>query len=178
MKKLTLAIALLLTPALAQAWPWSNDMANQLGSKPQESVDAGNPGMRPFPKRSVPVPGTTVAAKDMEVALKMSNPVPADEKSVAAGARLFAIYCVACHGQSGTGDGLVGAKLLLRPFDLTADTLAEKPDGHIWGYMTFGGAIMPPYANDLSATERWHVVNYVRKGLKKAATAQAASPAK
>jgi hypothetical protein len=43
--------------------------------------------------------------------------------------------------------------------------------------MTFGGAIMPVYANDLSATERWHVVNYVRKGLKSAAAVQATSSA-
>ncbi len=178
MNRLSLAIALLLAPALAQAWPWSQDMANQISIKPQESVDAANPGMQPFPKRSVPVKGTTVAVKDMEAAVKMVNPVPADEKSVAKGAKLFEIYCVPCHGKSGTGDGYVGAKLILKPFDLTSESLAGKPDGHIFGMMTFGGAIMPPYAYDLTATERWHVVNYVRKGLKQASAAQATSSAK
>ena len=178
MNRLTLAIALLLAPALAQAWPWSQDMANQISVKPQESVNEENPGMNPFPKRSVPAPGTTVAVKDMEAAVKMANPVPADEKSVAKGAQLFAIYCVPCHGKSGTGDGYVGAKLILRPFDLTSESLAGKPDGHLFGMMTFGGAIMPPYAYDLNATERWHVVNYVRKGLKQASAAQATSSAK
>jgi mono/diheme cytochrome c family protein len=178
MNRLTLALSLLLVPALAQAWPWSQDMANGISIKPQESVDEANPGMTSFPKRSVPVPGTTVAVKDMDAALKLGNPIPADEKSVAKGAKLFGIYCVPCHGKSGTGDGLVGAKLLLRPFDLTSDQLAEKPDGHIFGMMTFGGSIMPPYAYDLSATERWHVVNYVRKGLKKAQAVQAMAPAK
>lgn len=178
MNRLTLAVALLLAPALAQAWPWSQDMANQISVKPQESVDEANPGMAPFPKRSVPVPGTTVAVKDMDAAVKMANPIPADEKSVAKGGQLFQIYCVPCHGKSGTGDGYVGEKLILRPFDLTSEALAGKPDGHIFGMMTFGGAIMPPYAYDLSATERWHVVNYVRKGLKKAPVAQSMAPAK
>lgn len=177
MKKLTLIITLLLTPALAQAWPWSNDMANQISIKPQESVDPANPGMKAFPKRSVPVPGTTSLVKDREVALNTVNPVPADEKSVALGARLFEIYCVACHGKSGTGDGLVGAKLTLKPFDLTVDRLKTLPDGHFWGYMTFGGAVMPSYANDLSVTERWHVVNYVRRVLLKATPVQAMMPA-
>lgn len=177
MKKLTLIIVLLLTPALAQAWPWSNDMANQISTKPQESVDPLNPGMKAFPKRSVPVPGTTSLVKDREVALNTVNPVPADEKSVALGARLYDIYCVACHGQSGTGDGLVGAKMTLKPFDLTADRLKTLPDGHFWGYMTFGGAVMPSYANDLSVTERWHVVNYVRRVLLKAPPVQAMMPA-
>ncbi len=163
MKKLFLAITLLLAPALAQAWPWSQDMANQVSIKPQESVDPANPGMRPFPKRSVPVPGTMTIVKDAAAADKLKNPVVADQKSVAQGGRLFEIYCTPCHGKEGKGDGLVGAKLALRPYDLSADQTRQRSDGFIWGYMTFGGAVMPTYGNDLSPTERWHVVNYVRK---------------
>ncbi len=178
MKKLSLAIALLLTPMMAQAWPWSQDMANQVSTKPQESVN--NMGMKPFPARSVPVAGTTVFVRDMEDARSMHNPVPADATSVATGKHLFSIYCVPCHGKSGTGDGLVGAKLIMQPWNLTSTSQMhswdpkEYPDGYIWGYMTLGGAVMPSYANDLSSTERWHVVNYVRKVLQSGqATAQA-----
>jgi mono/diheme cytochrome c family protein len=54
----------------------------------------------------------------------------------------------------------------------------DFPDGHIFGYMSLGGAVMPGYANDLSATERWHVVNYVRKVLQKAPPVAAAAQAK
>jgi mono/diheme cytochrome c family protein len=171
MKKIVLAIALLLAPSVVYAWPWSDDMANQVSFKAQESVDPNNPGMTPFPKRSVPVAGTTVRVTDMGAAREMQNPIPVDEKSVAIGGYLFNIYCAACHGKSGTGDGLVGEKLLLRPWDLTSGSQmhswdpAEYPDGYIFGYISLGGAIMPSYANDLSATERWHVVNYIRKEL-------------
>jgi len=121
----------------------------------------------------VPVPGTTTIVKDSAAAEKLKNPVPADEKSVATGARLFEIYCVVCHGKEGRGDGLVGAKLALRPYDLSAAQTRERSDGFIWGYLTFGGAVMPTYGNDLSPTERWHVVNYVRKVVQRA---QAAAP--
>jgi len=184
MKKLSLVVTLLLAPAMAQAWPWSQDMANQISTKPQESVDSAGSGMKQFPKRSVPVAGTTVWVKDMEAARKMVNPVPADAKSVAKGGRLFAIYCTPCHGTSGTGDGLVGAKLIMTPWNLTLSNEMhtwnpkEYPDGYIWGYMALGGAVMPSYANDLSATERWHVVNYVRKTLQKGRAGQAAAQAK
>ncbi len=184
MKRISLAIALLLAPAWAHAWPWSQDMANQVSVKPQESVDPANPGMRAFPKRSAPVAGTTVHVADMEAARKMANPVAADGVSVAQGKRLFNIYCAPCHGTSGTGNGLVGAKLTLQPWDLTNGNQMhswnpkEFPDGYIWGYMTKGGAVMPPYANDLSATERWHVVNYIRKVLQEDKWAQAAAKAK
>lgn len=167
--KLLVLTALLLLPSMSHAWPWSDDMANQVSIKPQESADPANPGMKAFPRRSVPVAGTTVMVKDQEAARQMINPVPADSKSVATGARLFAIYCTPCHGESGTGDGLVGAKLLMKPWNLTLSNDMhswrpnEYPDGYIWGYITLGGAVMPAYANDMSATERWHVVNYVRK---------------
>jgi mono/diheme cytochrome c family protein len=173
MKKLYLAVALLLAPALAQAWPWSKDMSEQISIKPQESVNPDKPGMMPFPKRSVPVPGTTSLVKDMDAATKQINPVPADEKSVELGGRLFGIYCTPCHGYAGKGDGLVGKKLILQPFDLTSDAVKQLADGFIWGYMTFGGAIMPSYANDLSPTERWHVINYVRKVLQQGGTVHA-----
>lgn len=175
MKKLTLATILFLTPVLAQAWPWSKDMSEQISVKPQESVDPNHPGMATYPAHSVPVPGTTVFLKDrdMESAEKLKNPVAADAKSVELGGRLFGIYCTPCHGYQGKGDGLVGKKLILQPFDLTADMTKQRTDGYIFGMMTFGGAIMPLYANDLSPTERWHVVNYVRKVLQQGGTVQA-----
>ncbi len=173
MKKLFLAFALLLMPVLAQAWPWSKDMMNSIMIKPQKSVDPNNPGMWPFPKHSVPIPGTTSLIKDQDTAAAQVNPVSADTKSVELGGRLFGIYCTPCHGYAGKGDGLVGQKLVLQPFDLTSDAVKELTDGFIWGYMTFGGAIMPSYANDLSPIERWHVVNYVRKVLQQGGTVQA-----
>jgi S-disulfanyl-L-cysteine oxidoreductase SoxD len=174
MKKISLAVLLLLSPALAQAWPWSRDMANQISVKPQESPDPANPGMYPFPSRSVPVPGTTVLVPDLDAAKKMHNPVVPDAQSVQKGKHLFEIYCTPCHGFKGYGDGLVGKKLIMQPFNLSyTNTMhswqsPDYPDGYIFGYMTLGGAVMPSYANDLSPTERWNVVNYVRKVLQKA----------
>jgi S-disulfanyl-L-cysteine oxidoreductase SoxD len=173
MKKLTLATILIVAPALAQAWPWSKDMSEQISTKPQESVDSQNPGMATYPEHSVPVPGTTVFVKDMEVADKLKNPVAAEAKSVELGGRLFGIYCTPCHGYKGQGDGLVGKKLILQPYNLTADQTKQRSDGYIFGMMTFGGAVMPSYANDLSPSERWHVVNYVRKVLQQGGSVQA-----
>lgn len=165
MKKLLFVLALSCMPTAAFAWPWSQDMANQISVKPEESVNPATPAMKEFPKRSVPVPGTMTRVADLSAAETLQNPVVADAKSVEVGRRLFQIYCVACHGAAGKGDGLVGAKLLLQPYDLTAAQTRDRTDGFIWGYMTLGGAVMPTYANDLSPKERWHVVNYVRKVL-------------
>jgi len=165
------ALVLLLAslPLTAMAWPWSRDMTDSIAIKPQADP-------LPFPKRSVPVPDTaTVHVADRDGADKLGNPIPATPESIGKGKQLFTIYCTACHGTSGTGDGLVGEKLVLRPFDLTSPSVQAISDGMIFGYITFGGAVMPIYGNDLSPTERWHVVNYVRNVLGKAA---ASAPAK
>jgi mono/diheme cytochrome c family protein len=165
-----LAVASL--PGTASAWPWSRDMTDSIAIKPQAHP-------LPFPKRSVPVPETaTVHVADKEAAAKLLNPIPATADSVESGKQLFTIYCTPCHGVSGTGDGLVGEKLVLRPFDLTSASVQQISDGLIFGYITFGGAVMPVYGNDLSPTERWHVVNYVRTAFgSKGATATLAKSA-
>ena len=153
-----------LAPAVAQAWPWSRDMANQISIKPQEGPDA----IRPFPARSVPMPGTNMLfyVHDRDAAIKLANPKPATEESVHHGRKFFQIFCTPCHGKSGTGDGPVGEKFLIRPFDLTADNEQKVlSEGYIFGTVAFGGALMPSYGNDLSPGEIWDVVNYVRHGL-------------
>jgi len=151
-----LAATATLAPLPAAAWPWSRDMTDGIAIKPQKQP-------MPFPHRSVPVPETaTVHVADRDEATKLINPIPATPDSVNKGKALFTIYCTPCHGVSGTGDGLVGEKLVLRPFNLTSASVQSIPDGLIFGYITFGGAVMPIYGNDLSPNERWHVVNYVR----------------
>jgi len=153
-----------LVPSLAFAWPWSRDMANQISIKPQEGPES----VRPFPQRSVPMPGTKtmIHVHDRDEAMKIANPNPATPASVRNGRKMFQTYCVPCHGASGTGDGPVGAKFLIRPFDLTADRVQkELPEGYIFGTVTFGGALMPSYGNDMYPSERWDLVNYVRHAL-------------
>ena len=159
------AMAAALAPTLALGWPWSRDMANQISIKPQAGPDA----VRPFPQLSVPMLGTktTPYVHDADTATAMPNPNPPTLKSIAYGKEMFKIYCVPCHGASGTGDGLVGAKLLVRPFDLTADRVQkELSEGYIFAHITYGGALMPSYGNDMYPSERWDVVNYVRHALK------------
>ncbi len=158
------AACLTLSPGLAGAWPWSRDMTNQISIKPQHGPDS----IRPFPQRSVPMAGTPtlIHVHDRDGAMSLANPVAPTAESLGRGHRMFQIFCTPCHGRSGTGDGPVGAKFLIRPFDLTADNEQKVvPEGYIYGTVSFGGALMPAYGNDLSPNEIWDVVNYVRHGL-------------
>jgi len=170
MRKLLLILTVLLLPSAVFAWPWSTDMMNQPSIKPQEGK------MYPFPKRSIPVMGIPTKYANREETANLKNPIPVSDESLKKGRRLFRIICAACHGLTGKRDTPVADKI--GAIDLTDDyvqvTLSE---GHIWGTITFGSAIMPAYgvpsadpmkggSNDLSVEERWHVVNYVKHGLK------------
>ena len=160
---------MLLLPSMVLAWPWSQDMMNQPSIKPQEGK------MTPFPSRSVPVFGIPTTVKTREEAKDIRNPISVTGDSITQGRRLFRIYCAACHGLSGKADSPVSGKI--GAIDLTDDYVQKNlTEGWIWGTITFGSFVMPPYgvpsaekggSNDLSVEERWHVVNYVRNALTK-----------
>ncbi|MET0849946.1 MAG: cytochrome c [Candidatus Rokuibacteriota bacterium] len=124
------------------------------------------PGERAFamPVGSVPRTGGELyyPKEEREAAAQRKNPVPASPESVRKGGELFMVYCTPCHGTSGKGDGLVSAKFV-PPADLTNPDLQKgRTDGYWQSYMSAGGAVMPSYAEALSAEERWHVVNFLR----------------
>lgn len=173
MKKIAVILTVLLAlPATAYAWPWSQDMMNQPSIKPQE----GTP--KAFPKRSVPTTGfaTKFLSRDDDGIEELVNPVAATPESIAEGKTLYAIYCASCHGKTGQSESPIAEKI--GAMVLTDEYVqVDSTEGWIWGTITFGGAVMPAYgvpneetdyrgANDLSVTERWHVVNYIKHQLK------------
>ena len=169
-----------MTAGEANAFPWSTDMTNQQSIKPQEHP-------KPFPKRSVPVTGIPSAQwEDRDATEDLKNPVAPSTDSLAKGEMLFKVYCAACHGMTGRAESEVAVRGMPAT-DLTDDaTQTEMTEGWLFGTITFGSAIMPPYgragdmngdargSNDLNIEERWHVVNYIKHQLK--ADAVAAGP--
>ena len=172
--------ALSMNSGQAFAFPWSTDMMNQESIKPQEQT-------KPFPKRSVPVSGIPSAEwEDRDATEDLINPYPANAASLKTGKMLYKIYCAACHGLTGRAESEV-VKRGMPATDLTDDAAqVDITEGWIFGTITFGSGIMPPYgragdqdgeargSNDLNVEERWHVVNYVKHQLK--ADALAAGP--
>jgi mono/diheme cytochrome c family protein len=67
-----------------------------------------------------------------------------------------------CHGAGGTGNGAVGAFFNPKPFDLTSSTVQDLQDDELFIVISQGFGVMPPFAENLSAEERWDVINYVR----------------
>jgi mono/diheme cytochrome c family protein len=93
----------------------------------------------------------------------MARPA-ADEASVTRGQTLYAVHCQMCHGPTGEGNGTIAPFLLkFKPANLTTDVVQAKSDGSIFMTITNGlEGRMPPLNENLTVSERWDVVNYVR----------------
>jgi mono/diheme cytochrome c family protein len=98
-------------------------------------------------------------------AAKLKNPVTANATSIAAGQKVYAKLCAACHGDAGKGDGRMGEEMIPKPADLTdGDWKHGSSDGEIYTLIRNGarGTGMKAYSRKLTPHEIWDVVNYIR----------------
>ena len=113
----------------------------------------------PVPQRSIPIEGP-VSIPGM---LPPENPIEADEASITRGARLYAIHCQMCHGQTAEGNGPIGPFLANKPANLTSPVVQAKSDGSIFLTITNGvEGKMPPMNENLLVPDRWDLVNFIR----------------
>ena len=78
------------------------------------------------------------------------------------GRERFEIYCVVCHGAGGDGDGIVVRRGFPAPPSYHLQRLVEAPVGHFFQVMTGGFGAMYPYADRVSAADRWAIAAYIR----------------
>jgi mono/diheme cytochrome c family protein len=117
----------------------------------------------------MPVPGTVERnfepypyPNDSEIAGKMlKNPLRPTVAVLNRGKHVFNIYCIVCHGPAGEGNGFIVPKYP-RPPSLHSDKVKTWPDGNIYHVITLGQNLMPSYASQVSAGDRWAVIYYVR----------------
>ncbi len=145
-------------------WPWSRDMYQTPVSKystapikETEAIPKG--GVNPVVLKKRQLQNPVLVKNSMR---DFINPVKPDELSLKNGERLYRIYCLPCHGESGKGDGPV-AKKMVPPQDLTSDYAKNLSDGYIFATIAGGGLIMPSQKKGLSEKEIWDIVNYIRK---------------
>jgi high-affinity iron transporter len=96
---------------------------------------------------------------------KITNPVAADATSIATGQTIFAKQCSSCHGDKGTGDGMMGEDLDPKPANLTdAEWKHGSSDGEIFTVLRDGvkGTGMKSFSKKLTVHQIWDVINYVR----------------
>lgn len=88
--------------------------------------------------------------------------ISALERSIERGAERFRIYCVACHGPKGMGDGLVAQRGFPPPPSLLTGKSVQMKDGQLFHILTYGQGSMAPFAGQIAQERRWDLINFIR----------------
>ena len=131
------------------------------------NVSAISPAVQPpagTPAAGTPASGATPALPFLE-----KLPIEANEENIKLGKAKYEIYCSACHGYSGFGDGLVSKRAAslaqdtwTPPSSLHLDRIQKQPVGQIFHTISKGQGKMASYASSITPQERWSIVLYVR----------------
>ena len=89
-------------------------------------------------------------------------PFPVTEDTVARGRERFNIFCSACHGLSGHGDGMIVRRGYRKAASFHDDRLRQAPVGHFFDVITNGSGAMPSYAPQVPVQDRWAIIAYIR----------------
>ena len=89
-------------------------------------------------------------------------PYPIDAAVLARGRERYDIYCSACHDRTGAGDGMIVRRGFPRPPSFHEPRLRAAPAGHFVGVMANGFGRMYPFADRVSARDRWAIAAYIR----------------
>lgn len=89
-------------------------------------------------------------------------PLEVDRALLERGQERFEIYCAACHGRSGDGDGMIVRRGFKRPPSFHSDELRKRPAGHFFDVITHGFGVMPRYAVQIEPRDRWAITAYIR----------------
>jgi mono/diheme cytochrome c family protein len=91
-------------------------------------------------------------------------PIPVDEAALRRGRERFQIFCTACHGMTGEGDGMIVRRGFRQPPSFYDDRLQEgtTPAAHFFDVITNGWGAMPDYAAQIPPEDRWKIIAYLR----------------
>jgi mono/diheme cytochrome c family protein len=116
-----------------------------------------------------PPAGTPAAGAPPVLPFLEKLPIEANEENIKLGKTKYEIYCSACHGYSGYGDGLVSKRAAslaqdtwTPPSSLHLDRIQKQPVGQIFHTISKGQGKMASYASSITPQERWSIVLYVR----------------
>jgi mono/diheme cytochrome c family protein len=89
-------------------------------------------------------------------------PVPVTKELIDRGEERYNIFCIACHGPTGNGDGMIVRRGFSQPPTYNDDRLRNAPVGHFYDVITNGWGKMNSYAHQVPVADRWAIVAYIR----------------
>jgi mono/diheme cytochrome c family protein len=89
-------------------------------------------------------------------------PVSVTASLLKRGQERYDIYCSVCHDKAGSGNGMIIKRGFVPPPHLSVDRIVSYSDGELFNIISDGIRNMPGYERQLSESDRWAVVSYVR----------------
>jgi mono/diheme cytochrome c family protein len=90
-------------------------------------------------------------------------PFPVTLEVLQRGQQRFDVFCTPCHDHLGTGQGMAVRRGFREPPpSFHIDRLRSSPPGHFFDVITNGLGVMPSYAAQIPARDRWAIIAYVR----------------
>jgi mono/diheme cytochrome c family protein len=89
-------------------------------------------------------------------------PFAVDQQVLDRGQERFNIYCSPCHGQTGSGDGMIVQRGYRKPPSFQSERLLQTDAGYFFDVMTNGFGVMPDYKAQIAPRDRWAIVAYIR----------------
>jgi mono/diheme cytochrome c family protein len=162
----------LLLLALACAACGDTTLFDPMERQPKFRPFSANPlfedgrAMRQPPEGTVPRERQTLrpeitTGKDRNGQVVTAIPLPVTRELMLQGRGKFEVYCAVCHGLAGDGVSLVASQMSLRP-PPNLHKLRNPGPGHVFQVISEGFGLMPSYAAELTAQERWAVVAYLK----------------
>ncbi|MDB6114281.1 MAG: Cytochrome c, mono-and diheme variant [Lacunisphaera sp.] len=102
------------------------------------------------------------AGKSADGSFARGFPLEMTKAVIERGQGRYMIYCYPCHGALGDGNGITKSYGMLVTPSYHDDRIRNMPEGEIFNTITNGKNTMMPYADKLSADDRWAVIAYVR----------------
>ncbi len=102
--------------------------------------------------------------KDGKYIKNIPSSIDVNLEFIKRGQERFNIYCSACHGITGDGNGLVAQndEYTLVPTSMYVDYLYDKEDGYLFDVISNGVRNMPSYSYQINEEDRWAIVSYIR----------------
>lgn len=122
-----------------------------------QGTPAQAPGPQPSSVAGAAPQGAAAYPDDVEV-----FPIPVTRETVRRGKERYEIFCSACHGLTGNGDGMIVRRGFRRAASFNDDRLRQAPVGHFFDAITNGWGAMPSYAPQIEPQDRWAIIAYIR----------------
>ncbi|HEX3809535.1 MAG TPA: cytochrome c [Rhizomicrobium sp.] len=111
---------------------------------------------------ALPLPAGTVAQGDLERERETAKPPLVSLALLQRGRERYDIYCSACHGLTGAGNGIVVARGFPKPRPFDDPRLMDASAKHFVDVIGRGYGTMYSFSDRVDPKDRWAIAAYIR----------------